>query len=277
MTSAPTLSIILVTYNSAPLLAALQASFASDPASRDYEYIVVDNASVDAPQTHLPNAHWLVLPTNIGYGSACNRGAAIARGTYVVFCNPDILVTPYWAERLMTHLIAHPDVACIAPETRYPGELLPLAQGIADRDALPGAALMMRRADWVHCGGFDEQIFLYWEDTDFCWRVQRSGRRTVVARDVEIFHQRNGSGGGAQHWLHLYIQNGIYAHLVSQPWSRTGLFICKQLIALPWRLITRADRRVCAAFAWNIRHLPQTLRRRKQIVAPQRTATQGAP
>ena len=273
MTSRPTLSIIVVTYNSANLLAAFNASCATDPATRHYEYIVVDNASNDAPQSLLPHAQWLFLESNVGYGSACNRGAAVARGTYVVFCNPDILVTPFWAERLMAHLVANPDVACIAPETRYPGERLPLATGIADRDALPGAALMMRRADWAHFGGFDEQLFLYWEDTDFCWRVQRAGRRTVVARDVEIFHQRNGSGGGARYWLHLYIQNGIYAHLVSQPWPRVSVFVFKQLVALPWRLITRCDRRLLTAFVWNIRHLPQTLRRRKQIVSLSRSST----
>ena len=277
MTVAPTLSIVLVTYNSAHLLAQLQASFDADPAGKNYEYIVVDNASDDATAHAMPHAHWVHLPTNLGYGSACNRGAALARGTYVVFCNPDILVTPFWAERLMAHLCAHPEVACIAPETRYPGESLPLAAGIADRATLPGAALMMRRADWLRFEGFDERIFLYWEDTDFCWRAQRAGMRTVVARDVEIFHQRNGSGGGAQKWLHLYIQNGIYAHLKSQTWPRIGCFVLKQLVALPWRYIRLRDPRLCAAFGWNIRHLSQTLRCRRQILAEQPLSYKGFP
>jgi GT2 family glycosyltransferase len=277
MTSTPTLSIVLVTYNSAHLLAPLQASFDADPAGRQYEYIVVDNASDDAPQHAMPHAQWVHLPTNLGYGSACNRGAALARGTYVVFCNPDILVTPMWAERLLSHLVAHPEVACIAPETRYPGESLPLGGGIADRDTLPGAALMMRRADWVRFGGFDEQIFLYWEDTDLCWRAQRAGMRTVVARDAEIFHQRNGSGGGAHKWLHLYIQNGIYAHLKSQPWLRVGWFVLKQLIAMPLRYIRHADARTCAAFGWNFQFLRQTLLRRRQILAERPLSYKGTP
>ena len=58
MTVAPTLSIVLVTYNSAHLLAQLQASFDADPAGKNYEYIVVDNASDDATAHAMPHAHW---------------------------------------------------------------------------------------------------------------------------------------------------------------------------------------------------------------------------
>lgn len=271
-------SIILVTYNSAHLLPTLVESFAADPGAAQCEFIVVDNASTDTTSTLLfPHAQWLIQATNLGYGSACNRGATVARGTYVVFCNPDILVTPYWCQRLMAHLEAHPEVACIAPETRYPHESAPLGSGIADRDTLPGAALMMRHNFWHALGGFDERMFLYWEDTDICWRAQRAGLRTVVARDVEITHQRNGSGGGAQTWLHLYIQNGIYAHLKTQSWARVCMFVVKQLIALPWRLVSTGDRRLWHAFTWNIQRLSQTLKIRRDILARLPLPSKGTP
>ena len=277
MSDMPLVSIIVVTYNSAHRLPALAASFDADPGMAACELIVVDNGSTDTLTQWLQHAQWLMLPANLGYGSACNRGAALARGAYVLFCNPDILVTPYWCQRLVAHLDAHPSVACITPETRYPGETLPLSGGIADRDTLPGAALLMRRADWQALGGFDEQIFLYWEDTDLCWRAQRAGRRTVVARDVEITHLRNGSGGGAQTWLHLYIQNGIYAHLKSQSWARVVWFVGKQLVALPLRLIRSGDARLLSAFGWNIRHCTRTLRCRQHILAGLHVPSKGTP
>ena len=275
MSGTPLVSIIVVTYNSAHRLPALAASLDADPGMGACELIVVDNGSTDTPTRWLPNAQWLVLPRNLGYGSACNRGVAVSRGEYVVFCNPDILVTPYWCQRLVAHLDAHPSVACITPETRYPCESIPLGTGVADRDALPGAALMMRRTDWQALDGFDEQFFLYWEDTDLCWRAQRAGRRTVVARDVEITHLRNGSGGGAHAWLHLYIQNGIYAHLKSQSWARVGWFVAKQLIALPWRLLRSRDPRLLSAFGWNIRHCARTLRCRQNILAGLHVPSKG--
>lgn len=264
--STPQVSIIVVTYQSAPVLPAFAAAYAADPASMGYELIAVDNASTDDPARFLPHARWIRHTVNQGYGVACNHGAAVATGDYVIFCNPDILVTPHWAERLVAHCRADERIGAISPETRFPTETLLPRPGISDRATLPGAALCVPRAVWAGSGGFDEQIFLYWEDTDFCWRLQSAGLRTVVAHDAVIVHQRNGSGGGAARWLHLYIQNGIYAHLKTQPWPRVLWFVLKQLLAVPWRLLRSRDTRVFAAFGWNLRHLGATLRLRTRFI-----------
>lgn len=261
----PRVSLILVTYNSAALLPLFAASLTLDKNMPTYELIAVDNASHDRPWQYLPTATWIVLPSNIGYGSACNRGAAQASGEYVIFLNPDITVQDGWLQRLVTHLDTHPEVACIAPETLYPGEQRPLNHGIADRATLPGAALMMRRTDWVALGGFDETIFLYWEDTDLCWRAQQLGRRTVVACDTAIEHIRGGSGGGSTRWVSHYIRNGIYAHLKTQPWPITGWFVARQIIAWPWRAIHRQPQQLADALWWNLTRFKQTLALRRRL------------
>ncbi len=266
----PRVSLILVTYNSAALLADFAAALACDKNMPSYELIAVDNASYDAPWHQLPGATWIVLPTNIGYGGACNRGAVQATGEYLIFLNPDIAVREGWLHQLIAHLEAHPEVACIAPETLYPGEQRTLHAGIADRPTLPGAALMMRRSDWVALGGFDETIFLYWEDTDLCWRAQQSGRRTVVACDTAIDHTRGGSGGGSSRWIHHYIRNGIYAHLKTQSWPSIGWFVLRQIIAWPWRAVRRQPQQLAKALWWNLTRLPQTLALRRTIRSPKK-------
>jgi GT2 family glycosyltransferase len=263
----PQVSLILVTYNSAALLPDFATALTGDKTMPAYELIAVDNASSDAPWQQLPSATWIVLPTNIGYGGACNQGAAQATGDYVIFLNPDIGMREGWLSQLIAHLEVHPEVACIAPETLYPGEQRTLHAGIADRPTLPGAALMMRRRDWMVLGGFDEAIFLYWEDTDLCWRAQQSGRRTVVACDTAIDHIRGGSGGGSSRWIHHYIRNGIYAHLKTQSWSRIGWFVLRQLIAWPWRAVRRQPQQLAKALWWNLTRLPQTLALRRAIRA----------
>lgn len=128
------------------------------------------------------------------------------------------------------------------------------------------AALLLPRALWQRLGGFDEELFLYWEDTDLCWRIQLLGLRTVVAHDSVIVHQRNGSGGGSATWLHLYVQNGIYAHLKTQPWWRIIAFVARQLVALPWRLLRTGDRRLLTAFGWNLDRFGATLRHRRTLL-----------
>ncbi|MFM2033254.1 MAG: hypothetical protein RLZZ297_2019 [Chloroflexota bacterium] len=264
--STPRVSIIVVTYQSAAVLPAFAAAYAADPASAGHELICVDNASNDTPQGYMPQAHWISNPTNVGYGTACNRGAAAATGDYVIFCNPDILVTPDWVAPLIAHMAADPTIGAISPETRYPHEhRLPQA-GCSDRATLPGAALLLPRALWQRLGGFDEELFLYWEDTDLCWRIQLLGLRTVVAHDSVIVHQRNGSGGGSATWLHLYVQNGIYAHLKTQPWWRIIAFVARQLVALPWRLLRTGDRRLLTAFGWNLDRFGATLRHRRTLL-----------
>jgi GT2 family glycosyltransferase len=185
-----------------------------------------------------------------------------ARGDYLVFLNPDVVVSMGWLQRLQSHLDTHADVALIAPETLYPHETRQLRAGIADRTTLPGAALMVPRHYWNLLGGFDETIFLYWEDTDLCWRAQRRGYRTVAACDVAVVHHRGGSGGGNMRWLHQYIQNGLYVHLKLQPWWRVAWFICRQVLAWPLHVARGASPRLWQALVWNMRHRATTMQLR---------------
>ena len=256
------ISLIVVTYNSAHLLPAFAAALAADTQAPAYELIIVDNASHDQPWLVLPQAHWIRLTHNVGFGQACNQGAAQAMGTYFVFLNPDVIVSPGWLKQLHTHLQQHADVALIAPETLYPDETRTLHAGIADRPTLPGAALMVSRPHWQALGGFDEAIFLYWEDTDLCWRAQRRGYRTVVACDTAVIHQRGGSGGGAQRWLSEYTKNGLYVHLKLQPWSHIVWFIFRQCMAWPVHIIRGSSPQLWQALCWNFqrRHVIRHLR-----------------
>lgn len=256
------ISLIVVTYNSAHLLPAFATALQADTLAPPYELICVDNASHDAPWQILPDAHWIRLDYNVGFGSACNRGATIATGDYLVFLNPDVLVTPGWLHQLIRHLSTHADVALIAPETLYPGEQRSLQPGIADRATLPGAVLMVPRQYWHLLGGFDEMIFLYWEDTDLCWRAQHCGYRTVAACDTAVIHQRGGSGGGTR-WLHQYIRNGVYVHLKLLPWWRVGWFVCRQFLAWPRHVMRGASPQLWQALRWNMHHLSATMRLRK--------------
>ena len=252
------ISVIVVTYNSAHLLPAFAAALHADTQAPPYELILVDNASHDAPWQHIPDAQWIRLDQNLGFGTACNRGAAHATGDYLVFMNPDVCVSPGWLIQLQYHLATHPDVALIAPETLYPGEQRTLHTGIADRSTLPGAALMVSRHHWQQLGGFDEAIFLYWEDTDLCWRAQSRGYRTVVARDTAVVHQRGGSGGGAHTWLHEYTKNGLYVHLKLQPWWHICWFVVRQCLAWPLHGARGASPRLWHALWWNWQHRQRT-------------------
>ncbi|HEY2798380.1 MAG TPA: glycosyltransferase family 2 protein [Thermoanaerobaculia bacterium] len=62
-------------------------------------------------------------------------------------------------------------------------------------EALMGAALLVRRADFEAAGGFDESFFLYAEETDLMRRLRDAGRRILFVPDAEVVHVGGRSGG----------------------------------------------------------------------------------
>ena len=67
---------------------------------------------------------------------------------------------------------------------------------VADRFALSGCALVMRRETWSEVGPFAGRFFAYYEDVDWCWRAQLAGRRLVYDPATTVEHRRSASSGG---------------------------------------------------------------------------------
>jgi GT2 family glycosyltransferase len=204
------------------------------------EVIVVDNASTDgsvaAVASRWPEDTRVRIVrngTNLGFGTGCNRGAAIATGDVVLFLNPDCAVAPDTLERLRA--ASNPAIGLLgvdivdaggAPEPasrrrdpllrrafmtvtglarferRWPalaGVVLPPAPDrppIQDVDAVSGALMYLPRAVFDRVGGFDENYFLHAEDLDLCRRVRDAGLRVACVNTIKVLH---GKGGSSRH------------------------------------------------------------------------------
>jgi GT2 family glycosyltransferase len=269
----PLVSLIVVTYNSAALLPEFFAALATTQYPR-YEVLVVDNASQDGtPElvaTEHPAARLLANQDNLGFGPACNQGARAASGELLVFLNPDVFVTPGWLGTLVRRAAEHPEAAVICPTTLYPGQPAPAATStIEESAAVPGCAMLMPRKVWQQLGGFDEQIFLYWEDTELCWRAWLLGWRVLVDLEALVYHERGGSGGG-QRWDAEQIKNGMYTHLKLMRWRRTIPFVALQAGKTLAKLVLRRQAGLLAAWRWNWRHLGYTLAARRELLRARR-------
>src|SRR5207247_2153310 len=155
------------------------------------------------------------VPTggNLGFGTAANRGLAVAKGEYVAVMNPDVVVESGTMKVLAEALDRDPTLAVVAPRVHNPaGTLHPSARafpGLADAVGhaflgfvAPGNRLprRYRLTDWDHAsardvdwvsgtcmlvrssavgqvGAFDESYFMYVEDVDLCWRLRARGWR----------------------------------------------------------------------------------------------------
>jgi hypothetical protein len=82
---------------------------------------------------------------------------------------------------------------------------------IADVWAVHGAAMAFTRSLWEELGGFDEGFFpAYWEESDFCERVRRAGRRVVVAPGATVqHHEASATGKYSPEFYFYYHRNRL--------------------------------------------------------------------
>ncbi len=269
----PLISLIIVTYNSAALLSECLAAIAATTYP-NYEVLVVDNASSDGtPQLIAARYPWVRLlanSENIGFGRACNQGARAAGGDLLVFLNPDVVVTPDWLSILARHMGAFSDAGIICPTTLYPGQLPPHALvPMADTAAVPGCAMLVRRAAWQQLGGFDERYFLYWEDTDLCWRAWLLGWRVLEDFEAYVYHERGGSAG-SQRWDAELTKNSLRTYLKTMRWRRAAPFVVLLAFKTLAKTLLRRQRGLLEAWSWNWRQLGETLALRRELARARR-------
>lgn len=198
-------SIIIVTYNSADHIAACLQSVRSQ-SGVTFETIIVDNASKDNTQAQLVghNVHLIPSAENLGFGRGCNLGFNACSGRYIYLLNPDAqLESKNSLETLCRMMDTHPKWGMAGtlvrspagnlesfPATEYPGQ----RHVRRDFSKLPGriawvsATMIVRRELYVKLGGFDPEIFLYSEETDFCLRMREIGFEIGHIPEVTITH-----------------------------------------------------------------------------------------
>jgi GT2 family glycosyltransferase len=208
-------SVIVVNYNAGErLVHCLQSLEESLPAR--VEIILVDNASRDQTgpviQRDFPRVVFVESDTNLGFGGGCNLGAKQARGEYLVFLNPDTTVERGWLEALLSPMAADPGLGLVTSRIVLAGDPerlntagnkvhltgLTLCRGLGEsRDAfgvpgevaaVSGAAFSIRRELFESLGGFDEDMFLYMEDTDLSWRARLAGWRVFYSPTSVVRH-----------------------------------------------------------------------------------------
>jgi GT2 family glycosyltransferase len=220
---------IVVTFNSAEVLPECLASLRANGAAA----IVVDNASDDSTVSVAEAAGAVVIRNgeNLGYGRANNIGVRAAETDYVLICNPDAQLDEGALDALLAAARLYPEAGLYAPRIFEPdgreyfkteSYLTPGAgpsskaatapEGDVCTPMILGACLMMRRELFLELGGFDENIFLFYEDDDLCRRLSDRGRALIYVHAATARHRR---GASSQPRKGL-----IYLSRYHQAWSR---------------------------------------------------------
>lgn len=220
------LSIITVNYNMKGLIDACYESLGRASLALEYEIILVDNnssdGSVDFFNGSRPQVTVIANRDNAGFARACNQGAQAASGDMLLFLNPDTEIPPGALEAMVRFLRDTPDAGVCGCETRNTdGSIEPsvyrlptLARTAADAlwlsklfggyevqdysrlkdrprvDVICGACFMIKKDLFDRLRGFDEDLWMYGEDVELCYRVRRAGCFCYYLDDVHIIHKR---------------------------------------------------------------------------------------
>lgn len=218
----PLLSVVIVTFNSGKWIERCLGTLDSQ-SFRDFEAVLVDNNSSDNTLDAIKSCGSLRVIRNlknVGFAAACNIGIMESAGKYILIMNPDVSVQKRTIADMVRYLEKHDDVGIVSCQLRnvdgtlqyscrrFPGLITQLIKRffpeskialdylmanddhskIMDVDWLLGAFLLIRRDVVDYVGQFDERFFLYFEDTDICYRVKKSRWRVIYYPKVAAIH-----------------------------------------------------------------------------------------
>jgi N-acetylglucosaminyl-diphospho-decaprenol L-rhamnosyltransferase len=206
-----TVGFVVVTFNSEAVLADCLASI-----PRGRPIVVVDNASRDRSVEIARSFGAQVVSNsrNMGFGAACNRGAKCLSTSHVFFLNPDVILTGRALGELEKAIERFPEAGSFGPAVKIYGQTRSFrdksyiqdqcSRYIEDSDApsdytevgyIDGAALVCDRQAFLGLGGFDENLFLYYEDDDLCYRMRSQNKTLIYVPQSMVQHRKKASSG----------------------------------------------------------------------------------
>jgi GT2 family glycosyltransferase len=178
------------------------------------EVVLADNSDeglgVALARERFPWVRGVAFGENLGFGKALNRAVREQPGDPIVFLNDDVSVEPGFVNGLLHALTPDVDmVAAVLLSERDPtridsagvvadrtllgfdylsGEPVEALAGASDPLGPTGGAALFRHGAFERVGGFDERIFLYYEDVDLALRMRLTGARCRLAPDARGLH-----------------------------------------------------------------------------------------
>ncbi|OGY09571.1 MAG: hypothetical protein A2782_03440 [Candidatus Blackburnbacteria bacterium RIFCSPHIGHO2_01_FULL_43_15b] len=240
------LSIVILVYNAKGYLEqCIDSIRGANLKDISWEIVLVDNASTDGSR-ELVNAlgkkdkHITAVLnlSNLGFSKGNNEGIKIVSGRYILFLNPDTVLSKDALKEAFLHMEEHPDVGAVgarlhlptgetdSPAHRgFPTPLNAIFQFIGLRslfphskifsgytlgwlidsalphevDVISGAFFLIRRNVGESLGWWDEDYFMYGEDIDFSYRIKQAGWKIIFLPKADVLHYGGVSAGIRKH------------------------------------------------------------------------------
>ena len=293
----PLVSIIVSNFNGKKWLKNCLESLVAQNFPEPFEIILVDDASTDGSVEYVkdifPQVRLVTLNRERGFGGSNNVGIKYAQGKYVIFVNPDTKTNEHWLSSLVQAIQSRDHIGMVtsrvqlydSPKTinacgniaHYTG--LGFCRGLGEHaetwrnshtvPAVSGCSFIARKSFMKELGAFDEDFFLYLEDTDLSWRARLAGKEIWFEPSSVVFH-RYDLTMNEKKFFHIE-KNRVLMLLKS---LRVGTLV----LMLPALLLTeilvlgyacfkgfRYLRSKVMSYAYVLSHLRQILRKRRIV------------
>jgi GT2 family glycosyltransferase len=185
-----------------------------------------NDGSVEMLAQQYPFVHVIANSENLGFSKACNQAIPQAQGQYVLLLNPDTVVAQAAVSALADFMEADSACGAAGPKVLNPDGTLQLAcrrsfpdplaaffritylsrlfprhqlfarynltyadpDSTLEVDALSGSCMMVKREAVEQVGLLDEDIFMFGEDIDWCWRIKQVGWKICYFPSAVVYH-----------------------------------------------------------------------------------------
>lgn len=243
------LSIILLNFNKSALtvrcLMSVYAQYSQEFEKNNFEIVLVDNASESDDIRNLKkeidkhkfkNLNIIENKKNVGFSTGCNMGSREAKGDILLFLNNDTEVKDRGISQMLEYIQNNQNAGILGGKLINPDGsnqpsvgkfytplnallfLLGLQRtGFLDKnpdkisqvDWVTGGCMMVKKQVFEALSGFDENIFMYIEDMEFCYRAKENGYLAFFYPHVTIEHADQGSSSRSFAIENIY-QNLLY-------------------------------------------------------------------
>lgn len=184
--------------------------------------------TVEMLKRDFPQVQAVANESNVGFARACNQGMRISKGRLILLLNSDTFVRDDVLARTAYYVLSRAEISMASCQLRYPDgrvqhsafrslsifrslfedlwlyKLVPArkrdemllggywkSDSEMEVDWLAGAFMMLRREAFEEVGGFSEDFFMYGEDSEWCMRLKRAGRRIFYNPLGVVYHVGN--------------------------------------------------------------------------------------
>jgi GT2 family glycosyltransferase len=185
------LSIIVLTYNSSAIISQCLASFDCSK----YDVFVIDNAScdntIDIVKNNFPTIKIIANDKNIGFGRANNIALRQVSTAYSLILNPDALITDDAIAKTLEILQQNQNVALASPyilQNTNDAITFRPQYNFSNTHFVVGGVVFINMSILQKVGFFDEQFFMFAEDSDLCDRCIVAGYQNIIINSCYAVH-----------------------------------------------------------------------------------------